>query len=161
MRLFRQTRLGRWDDVFERITAEVKKLQTSPGTYHSIPIEVSPGELIDKVTILQIKSERVQDPAKLRNIHAELAMLTSACDGTLPPSEEISTLAAELKEVNELIWDVEDALRLQEREGRFDAEFIELARSVYRTNDRRAAIKRRINEYYSAQFMEEKDHPAY
>jgi hypothetical protein len=73
----------------------------------------------------------------------------------------VSALALELKQVNEAIWDVEDALRQCERDQRFDGEFIELARSVYRNNDRRAALKRRINEFYSAQFIEEKEHPEY
>jgi tetratricopeptide (TPR) repeat protein len=161
MRLFRQTKLGRWDDVFERMTAEVKKQLGKPGSYQSIPVEIAPGELIDKITILQIKSERVRDAAKLRNIRTELAALTHACDQALPPSDEVSALATELKQVNEVIWEVEDALRVKEREQRFDHEFIELARNVYRNNDRRAALKRRINEYYSAQFVEEKDHPKY
>jgi hypothetical protein len=151
----------RWDNVFEVIADEVRKRLMKPGTHRSIPIEVSPGELIDKITILQIKNEHVREPAKLRNIHAELAALTAACDQALPPSEEVSALALELKQVNEAIWEVEDALRLREREQHFDDGFIELARQVYRTNDRRAAIKRRINEFYSAQFVEEKEHPEY
>ncbi len=79
----------------------------------------------------------------------------------MPPSEEVSALALELKQVNEAIWEVEDALRMREREQRFDDGFVELARQVYRTNDRRAALKRRINEIYSAQFVEEKEHPEY
>src|SRR5439155_5062706 len=127
----------------------------------AIPIEVSPGELIDKVTILQIKNERIQDAAKLHNIRTELAALTTACDQALPPSQEVSALALELKQVNEAIWETEDALRQCERDGRFDRDFVELARSVYRNNDRRAAIKRRINEIYAARFIEEKEHPKY
>ena len=97
MRLFRQARLGRWDDVFERITEDLRRRVRKPGSYQAIPIEISPGELIDKVTILQIKSERIQDVAKLHNIRAEMAALTTACDEALPPSEEVSALALELK----------------------------------------------------------------
>jgi tetratricopeptide (TPR) repeat protein len=161
MRLFRQTTFGRWDDVFERIAAEVRRAMVGTGTHQAIPIEVSPGELIDKITILQIKNERVQNPAKLQNIRTELAALTAVCDDALPPYDEVSALALELKQVNEAIWEVEDALRRCEKEQRFDGEFIELARRVYRNNDHRAAIKRRINDFYSAHFIEEKEHPEY
>ena len=90
------------------------------GTHQAIPIEVSPGELIDKISILQIKSERIPDVNKLRNVRVELAALTTARDQALPPSDEISALALELKEVNERIWEVEDALRRHEKEQRFD-----------------------------------------
>lgn len=161
MRLFRQSKLGRWDDVFERMADELRRKIAKTANPRSIPIEISPGELLDKITILQIKADRISDPAKLRNIRSELAFLTAARDRSLLPSERISSLMDELKKVNEAIWDVEDALRNCEREQRFDAQFVEQARSVYRNNDRRAAIKRQINAHYAAQFIEEKEHPAY
>lgn len=160
MRLFRQSKLGRWDDVFERMAEEIKQKIAKPNP-EAVTIQIAPGELLDKITILQIKSERITDAAKLRNVRAELASLSAACDQFLPPSEQVSTLVAELKSVNEAIWTVEDALRTCEREQRFDSQFIEKARSVYRNNDRRAAIKRQINDYYAAQFVEEKEHPPY
>ena len=161
MRLFRQTKLSRWDDVFQRITEEIKRRVGRRGTQQAIPVEVSPGELLDKITILQIKAERMTDATKLHNVRVELAALTSAAEESLPPSEEVSALSNDLKAVNEVIWDVEDALRSREREQRFDAEFVELARSVYRNNDTRAIIKRRINEIYSSHYVEEKEHPEY
>jgi len=108
-------------------------------TPQAISVAISPGELLDKLSILEIKSERFLDAAKLRNIRAELAALTVARDQSIPPSEEISTLVRELKQVNEAIWDAED----------------------FRHNDRRSAIKRQINERLAAQFVEEKQHPAY
>jgi tetratricopeptide (TPR) repeat protein len=161
MRLFRQSKLGRWDDVFERMAEELKHKAEKPANPKSIPVELAPGELLDKITILQIKAERITDPTKLRNVRSELAFLSAARDRSLPPSEQISALMQELKGVNEAIWDIEDALRACERAQRFDSKFIEQARSVYRNNDRRAAIKRQINEHYAAQFIEEKEHPAY
>lgn len=161
MRLFRQSRLKRWDDVFERMAEALRQERKSRPHSLAISIEVSPGELIDKITILQIKSERIRDEAKLQNIRLELGALTAAWDQAVPHGEELTELIAELKAINERIWDLEDGLRRLESEQRFDAEFIEKARSVYRTNDRRAAIKRKINEMLSATFMEEKEHPAY
>jgi hypothetical protein len=161
MRLFRQTRLGRWDDVFERMAEEVRKKLVPAGNARSIPIEISPAELIDKITILQIKSERIRDNVKLRNIRSELGALQAARDQALPPSEELTRLTTDLKKVNEAIWEAEDFLRAQEKAKRFDGSFVEMARSVYRNNDRRSAVKRQINERYSAHFIEEKEHPKY
>jgi hypothetical protein len=161
MRLFRQSKLGRWDDVFERMADEVRKEITTGASPHSISIEISSAELLDKLTILQIKSERIRDAAKLGNIRKELAALQAARDKSLPPSEDISRLTAELKKVNEAIWEAEDFLRTQEKAKRFDGSFIEMARSVYRNNDRRSAIKRQINERCSSHFVEEKEHPKY
>jgi hypothetical protein len=161
MRLFRQTKLGRWDDVFERITDEVRKKLAPAGHPESIPVEISPGELLDKITILQIKNERIRDAGKLRNVRRELAALESAREHSLPPLEEVSSLIAELKKVNEAIWDAEDSLRASEKAKRFDSTFIEMARMVYWNNDRRSAIKRQVNEIYSADFIEEKEHPHY
>ncbi|MFL5338988.1 MAG: DUF6165 family protein, partial [Gemmataceae bacterium] len=119
-----------------------------------------PGELLDKLTILQIKSERVQDPAKLRNVRYELAALDASA-ATIPPSDELAALISDLKQVNEAIWEAEDFLRAREKARQFDTQFIEKARSVYRNNDRRAAVKRRVNELLAAEFVEEKQHPAY
>src|SRR5207248_7591097 len=99
MRLFRQSKLGRWDDVFECMTEEVRKKLVRGGTAQAIPVTISPGELLDKLTILQIKSERVQDPAKLRNVRYELSALDASA-ATIPPSDELAALIAELKQVD-------------------------------------------------------------
>jgi hypothetical protein len=131
------------------------------GSAQAISVAISPGELLDKISILEIKSERILDAGKLRNIQAELAALTAARDQSIPPSEEISALTRELKQVNEVIWDAEDFLRGREQAKMFEAQFIEIARSIYRNNDRRSAIKRQINDRLAAQFIEEKQHPAY
>ena len=119
---------------------------------------MAPGELIDKITILEIKAERIQDPGKLANVRHELRLLTAARDRSVPPSAELDALTAELRRVNLALWDVEDALRDCERDEQFGAEFIRLARSVYKHNDRRAAYKRKINELLGSAILEEKSY---
>jgi hypothetical protein len=119
---------------------------------------VSPGELIDKITILQIKRERIVDERKRQNVLIELNALTAARDAAIPASAEMNRLAAELKTVNEKLWEVEDDIRLCDRDGDFGPRFVELARSVYYTNDRRCAIKRQINEILGSLLVEEKSY---
>jgi hypothetical protein len=121
-------------------------------------IETSPGELIDKITILEIKSERIGDPDKLRNVRVELEALLAARDREIVASEKLATLTAELRAVNEAIWDVEEELRRCEQAGDFGPGFVELARSVYKNNDRRAALKRAINEELGSRIIEEKSY---
>ncbi len=123
-------------------------------------VEVAPGELLDKLTILEIKSERIADVRKRENVRVELAALAAARD-TLEPSPRLAELTAQLKAVNEALWDIEDAIRLCERDGDFGPRFIDLARSVYHTNDRRAALKRAINELLHSSLIEEKSYTDY
>ncbi|HQU43782.1 MAG TPA: tetratricopeptide repeat protein, partial [Pirellulales bacterium] len=111
-----------------------------------LAVEVAPGELLDKITILEIKAERISDEAKLRNVHTELQTLRAVQDRHLPRLPALDALTADLKQVNEALWQIEDDIRDEERQEEFGARFIELARSVYRQNDRRAALKRQINE---------------
>ncbi|HEX9570429.1 MAG TPA: DUF6165 family protein, partial [Rhodospirillales bacterium] len=110
-----------------------------------LSVEISPGELIDKITILEIKREHMTDAAKLENIEREWTMLTAARDGAVKPSTELDRLAAELKRVNERLWEIEDDIRDCERRKDFGNKFVELARGVYLNNDRRSEIKRAIN----------------
>jgi hypothetical protein len=124
-------------------------------------VPISPGELIDKISILEIKSQRMTDPAKLHNVRTELALLTDTWNASPYAATDVSADWAALREVNGKLWDVEDHLRDQEREGRFDPEFIELARAVYFTNDERAAIKRRINATLGSVLVEEKSYADY
>jgi hypothetical protein len=126
-----------------------------------ILVEVAPGELMDKITILQIKSKRITDAEKLRNVRAELEVLEAARDGAMPPTAELGELTAQLKQVNESLWEIEDAIRDCEREQDFGPKFVELARSVYHSNDRRAALKRQINELLGSKLIEEKSYAAY
>ena len=108
----------------------------------SIMAPISAGELVDKITILRNKADRIGDPAKEANVRKELAMLEALADEALPKTPEIDRLTAQLSEVNIALWDIEDGKRDCERRGDFGDRFVQLARSVYVENDRRAAIKR-------------------
>jgi hypothetical protein len=126
-----------------------------------ILVEIAPGELIDKITILEIKSERIADAGKLKNVRVELDVLAAARDGAMAASAELAELTAQLKQVNQALWEIEDAIRDCERGQDFGPKFIELARSVYHSNDRRAALKRQINELLGSKLIEEKSYAAY
>lgn len=120
-------------------------------------VEVSTGEAVDKKTILEIKMERVEDESKLHNIREEYMSLNKILVCHKIPSN----LVKKLKEINEELWDIEDQIRDKERRSEFDADFVALARSVYFTNDRRAEVKREINEETGSRFVEEKDYQDY
>jgi tetratricopeptide (TPR) repeat protein len=160
-RLFRQHSLGDWQGVFSRMAEALSGWLEATPTIRSIPIEVAPGELLDRITILEIKRERLTDPAKLANVGRELDLLAETRDRTMPCAAELEPLVTELKTVNEAIWEVEDELRECERRQEFGARFVELARAVYHNNDRRAAIKRRINDWLGSAIVEEKGYLAY
>jgi hypothetical protein len=149
-RLFRQSRRGDWAGVFDRMAAELSRIAAKPAAPDlAAPlVPVSIGGLIDRTTILEIKAERIAEPGKLANIRKELALLSPMC----------TTLAGHGRRVNELLWEIEDLIRACERAGEFGADFVALARSVYRTNDRRGAIKRRINELTGSSLVEEKSY---
>ena len=127
----------------------------------SVTVDIAPGELVDKITILEIKLERITGEAKLQNIRMEWALLTEARDAELPRSTELDDLTAELKEINEKLWVIEDDIRDCERQRDFSNEFIRLARAVYFNNDERARLKRRINEHLGSPLIEEKSYAAY
>lgn len=126
-----------------------------------ISVPVSPGELLDKITILRIKSARMQDAAKLVNVRRELELLEKTWRAVLPAGVDLRGEEQALESVNARLWDVEDLLRDQEAEKRFDEKFIELARAVYFTNDERAAIKKRINLKLGSALVEEKSYRPY
>jgi len=126
-----------------------------------ITIPVSPGEVVDRLTILEIKSQRIKDAAKRANVHVELASLAKAAKGAIPDTDEMRGLRAELKAINEKLWVIEDDIRDCERQGDFGAAFVALARSVYRTNDQRAGLKRRINEALGSDLIDEKSYAPY
>ena len=131
------------------------------GNIPSIKIDAAPGELIDKITILEIKAERIDDAMKRANVTYELATLTNALNLAVETSEQISELSAQLKTVNERLWETEDAIRDCESRQDFGQVFIDLARSVYRLNDVRADIKRSINMLLGARIIEEKSYASY
>ena len=126
----------------------------------TIRIDVAPGELIDKITILEIKAARVRDPQKLANIRRELEALAGARDASIRSSDDIARLTSELRKTNEALWDIEDDIRRCEQRQEFGAEFIKLARAVYTTNDQRADLKRQINLALQSDLIEEKSYCA-
>ncbi|MGF1623556.1 MAG: DUF6165 family protein [Alphaproteobacteria bacterium] len=126
-----------------------------------IKIDVSPGELLDKLTILEIKEERIKDPAKVQNVVREKEALERAAQAHIAQSSAIDNLRKDLKSVNERLWDVEDEIRECERAQDFGEKFIELARSVYLTNDHRSDIKRKINDLLGSRFSEVKSYSEY
>ncbi len=128
---------------------------------HPITVEIAPGELVDKITILEIKNERIEDSAKVANVRIELEVLTEALSSSVQAGAELEALTADLKSINEELWVIEDDIRDCERDGDFGETFINLARSVYKTNDRRAATKRAINEHLGSRIVEEKSYADY
>ena len=127
----------------------------------TILIQVSPGELIDKMTILEVKLARMSDPAKLVNVRRVHAMIAQTFRENIADSPALATLIAELKAANSALWTIEDDIREHERKGDFGESFVKLARSIYRINDERAAIKRRINVLLGSAIVEEKSYSGY
>ena len=127
----------------------------------SVTIPVSWGELLDKITILRIKKDRLADPEKRRNVLRELAVLEAAWHARGVADDELAELAEQLHGVNTALWDIEDEIRDCERRRDFGERFIELAQQVYRTNDRRAALKYRVNHVLGSDIIEEKAYHAY
>jgi len=126
-----------------------------------ILVPVSPGELLDKITILRIKSARMSDPAKLANVRVELDALELTWRGSGAAAAASKDDETALQQVNEALWEIEDLIRGKEFAQQFDARFIELARSVYTTNDQRAEIKKRINNALGSRIVEEKSYKPY
>lgn len=127
-----------------------------------INVPISPGELIDKITILEIKMERMDDPQKLSNVKIELDMLEKVWQKSdYAGTDMVGEKRAELKSINEKLWVIEDNIRLKEFKTEFDSEFIELARSVYFNNDHRARVKKEINIGVGSDLVEEKSYQDY
>jgi hypothetical protein len=126
-----------------------------------IQVPISPGELLDKVTILRIKSQRMSDPAKLQNVRLELAALEDTWRASPYSKADVSADIEALQRVNERLWTIEDDIRDKERTQDFGADFVRLARAVYFENDERAAIKRRINLNLGSSIVEEKSYAEY
>jgi hypothetical protein len=126
-----------------------------------ILVPISPGELLDKITILRIKAARMSDAAKVANVRHELALLEKVWTDSGAAAVDLGSEEANLTRVNEALWVVEDEIRDEELAGRFGPKFIELARAVYVTNDERAAIKKRINALLGSSIVEEKSYRPY
>lgn len=127
----------------------------------TVAVPVSLGELIDKITILEIKSERMTDEKKLANVRKELSLLVAVKDAQKLSGPDFDRVYAALKSTNEALWVIEDDIRDCERHKRFDAKFVELARAVYVTNDKRAALKNELNQLFNSALVEEKSYAAY
>ena len=127
----------------------------------NIKVPVSPGEVLDKITILEIKSERMTDPEKLANVRIELKLLQDAWAAAVADDGVIHGLHKQLREVNEALWEIEDDIRDKERQKAFDQEFTKLARAVYTTNDRRSEIKKKLNLHLGSKIVEEKSYQDY
>jgi predicted nucleic acid-binding Zn-ribbon protein len=123
-------------------------------------VEVSWGELVDKLTILEIKQRRLSAPAAVANVKRELAALAKVVDDLQAPAG-FAALKQNLSAINESLWEIEDRIRAKEATGSFDQEFIELARAVYISNDKRAAFKREINLLLKSDVIEEKQYTPY
>ena len=126
-----------------------------------ILVPLSPGELLDKITILRIKAARMTDATKVRNVRLELDLLEKTWRDSGSAIPEVAADEAALQQVNKALWDIEDKIRDKELAQAFDAEFIELARAVYVTNDERAAVKKRINVALGSRIVEEKSYKPY
>jgi hypothetical protein len=126
-----------------------------------IKVPISPGELIDKLTILEIKAARIADAQKLANVRTELELLNATWRDSPFAAADIQTEWSALRRINEQLWDIEDRIRDKERARAFDQEFIELARAVYVTNDERAAVKRTLNTRLGSRIVEEKSYAKY
>ena len=159
MTLYRQEVRDDWTTVFRAITDDLAKLQERERrTTRHILIPGSIGELLDRITILTIKAEHIKDPDKLHNINYELGLLRSVKATCGPLGPDVLQLVCELQYINERLWAFEDELRACERRQAFDEEFIGLARAVYKTNDRRAIVKTKINILCGSQIIDEKSY---
>ncbi|MEZ5841367.1 MAG: DUF6165 family protein [Hyphomicrobiales bacterium] len=159
MRLARQQRQGDWRGLIEQVAGELmreKGMASTGGAMPKVPISV--GELIDKLAILEIKGERIEDADKRDNVERERAELQAVLDGLGLETDALEIFRAGLRGVNEQLWEIEDEIRLCEKAGDFGPRFIELARAVYKTNDRRADLKREINKLSGSALFEEKSY---
>jgi len=122
-------------------------------------VPMSPGELLDKITILRIKSERIDDARKVANVRRELGKLEEIWSDSVQADDVLEGLRLELRAINETLWEIEDHIRAEEQTANFGERFVELARAVYRTNDRRARAKRSVNRHLGSELFEEKSYP--
>ena len=125
---------------------------------NQILAEISAGELLDKITILEIKKEKINDSEKLKDINKELSSLVKTSNEKIPDKKRIEDLVSNLKKINLKLWDIEENKRRAEKEKKFDETFIQLSRDVYKSNDERAKIKLKINEILGSNIKEVKSH---
>jgi len=126
-----------------------------------ILVPISPGELLDKITILEIKAERIDKPEKVANVRRELELLSKVWSDSVTEDKVVADLHRQLKTINEELWEIEDDIRDEERQNRFGEKFIALARAVYVTNDKRAQAKKEVNLHLGSEIIEEKSYRNY
>lgn len=126
-----------------------------------ILVPISPGELLDKITILEIKAERIDKPEKVANVRHELELLSKVWSDFVTEDKVVADLHRQLKTINEELWEIEDDIRDEERQNRFGEKFIALARAVYVTNDKRAQTKKEVNLHLGSEIIEEKSYRNY
>ncbi len=126
-----------------------------------ILVPISPGELLDKITILEIKAERIDKPEKVANVRHELELLSKVWSDFVTEDKVVADLHRQLKTINEELWEIEDDIRDEERQNRFGEKFIALARAVYVTNDKRAQAKKEVNLHLGSEIIEEKSYRNY
>lgn len=163
MRIFRQHTLNDWDSVFADVAAALKERIAGKETVLTKPkvevdVPVSAGELLDKISILEIKFDHIKDAGKMANIKFELELLQKVRKLRIPDTVQMDQLAGDLKDVNLRLWQIEDDIRMCEKAGDFSKKFVDLARSVYQQNDRRSAIKRQVNDLLGSAIVEEKSY---
>lgn len=161
MRLYRQTQIGNWGEVFERIADDLRVCVSKGQSPTSVHVEISPGELIDKITILELKKELFRDTDKKKSVEYELTELSAVLNESLPSSPELTKLSNRLREINRKLWHVEDEIRECELRDDFGPDFVALARSVYQNNDSRSQIKRDINVLFKSKLIEQKQYSEY
>jgi hypothetical protein len=125
----------------------------------SVPIDAAPADLLDRITVLEIKSARLTTDEQLRNVRAELTALCSVRDRWISPTSDLDRLTIELRKTNEMLWDLEEAVRRWEAARDWGEAFIESARAIIHSNNRRAALKRAINDLLGARYQEERSYP--
>ncbi len=174
-RLFRQSKRGDWPSLIERVAERLREViagasalvwELRPPTSHAIQergnniieVQISVGELLDKITILEIKTQQISDMKRHSNVVKELSILNAVVDRSVELNQRVVGLMNDLRDVNRALWDIEDAIRECEKRQDFGLLFIELARSVYKKNDQRASLKRQINELTGSKLVEEKSY---
>jgi tetratricopeptide (TPR) repeat protein len=161
MRLFRQVKLGDWEGVMARMAAELPRHLAAVSQSQAVTVEISAGELLDRLAILEIKRERLIEPDKLRQVVEELGSLSAARERSIRHPQRIGEQVEQLRQVHRVLWQIEEDLRACERSGDFGPRFVELARSAYRQNDRRAALKTEINQRLEAGVTQQKSYVRY
>ena len=139
----------------------IKEKRSTDNQVVKTSTEIAIGDLVDKITILKIKTERITNPQKLMNIKKELTTLSETYQNISRPSSRLSQLEKDLKKANTILWETEDSIRDKEHKKEFDDSFVELARKIYFTNDKRCAIKREINNLLGSNLIEEKSYKEY